>query len=70
MQTDKNLGEGYNGEAGSTGTVALVTIEESKRMLYVAHVGDSSAYIFEDASFQLLTPEHRGNNMAERKRVE
>lgn len=26
-KTDKNLAEGYNGEAGSTGTVALITIE-------------------------------------------
>ena len=39
-------------------------------MLYIAHVGDSSAYIFEDAGFQLLTPQHRGNNQSERKRVE
>jgi serine/threonine protein phosphatase PrpC len=39
------------GDAGSTATVALITLEEAKRMLYVAHVGDSCAYLFEDHGF-------------------
>ena len=35
-------------EGGSTGTVGLILIEESQRVLYVAHVGDSSAFLFDD----------------------
>lgn len=35
-------------ECGSTGTVGLITLENAKRVLYVANVGDSSAYIFDD----------------------
>lgn len=56
-------------EAGSTGTVCLLTLEEAKRVLYVAHVGDSSAYLFDDNTFERLTPEHRCDNQAEVQRV-
>jgi serine/threonine protein phosphatase PrpC len=56
-------------EAGSTGTVCLLTLEEAKRVLYVAHVGDSSAYLFDDNTFEKLTPEHRCDNQAEVQRV-
>ena len=45
------ISEEYSGQAGSTGTVGLITIEESKRILYLAHVGDSLAFLFEDHSF-------------------
>jgi UDP-N-acetylglucosamine acyltransferase len=38
------------------------TLEEAKRVLYVAHVGDSSAYLFDDNTFEKLTPEHRCDN--------
>lgn len=56
------MAENYTGQAGSTATVGLINIEEAKRMLYLAHVGDSLAYLFEDHSYELLTKEHRGNN--------
>lgn len=45
-----------NLESGSTGTVCLLTLEDAKRILYVAHVGDSSAYIFDDNHYEKLTP--------------
>ena len=51
-------------EAGSTGTVCLLTLEEAKRVLYVAHVGDSSAYLFDDNTLEKLTPEHRCDNQS------
>lgn len=52
---DKKISE-LDLEAGSTGTVCLLTLEEAKRVLYVAHVGDSSAYLFDDNSAEKLTP--------------
>jgi serine/threonine protein phosphatase PrpC len=41
-----------------------LTLEEAKRVLYVAHVGDSSAYLIDDNSAEKLTPEHRCDNQA------
>jgi serine/threonine protein phosphatase PrpC len=38
-------------------------------VLYIAHVGDSSAYLFDDKGGEKLTPEHRGDNPEERKRI-
>lgn len=35
-------------EEGSTGTVGLILIEEKDRVLYISHVGDSCAYLFDD----------------------
>lgn len=35
-------------DSGSTATVGLILLEESKRVLYIGHVGDSTAYIFDD----------------------
>ena len=46
-----------------------MTLEEAKRVLYVAHVGDSSAYLFDDNAFEKLTPEHRCDNQNEVARV-
>ena len=46
-----------------------MTLEEAKRVLYVAHVGDSSAYLFDDVAAEKLTPEHRCDNGAEVARV-
>lgn len=46
-----------------------MTLEEAKRVLYVAHVGDSSAYLFDDNAFEKLTPEHRCDNQSEVARV-
>ncbi len=68
MQADKKLHE-LDMEAGSTGTVCLVTLEEAKRILYVAHVGDSTAYLFDDNAYEKLTPDHRCDNQEEVKRV-
>jgi serine/threonine protein phosphatase PrpC len=60
-QAEKKINE-MELEAGSTGTVCLLTLEEAKRVLYVAHVGDSSAYLFDDNAYEKLTPEHRCDN--------
>lgn len=49
-------------DSGSTGTVCFITLEEAKRLLYVAHVGDSSAYLYNDNQSEKLTADHRGNN--------
>lgn len=68
MQADKFIAD-KNYEAGSTGTVCLLTLEEAKRVLYVAHVGDSSAFLFDDVGAEQLTPEHRCDNAEEIARV-
>ena len=49
-QIDAKISGGLNKsmECGSTGTIGLITLEQSKRVLYIGHVGDSSAYIFDD----------------------
>ena len=49
--------------------MGLILLEESQRVLYVAHVGDSTAYLFDDKGGEKLTPEHRGDNQDERKRI-
>lgn len=56
-------------EGGSTGTVGIILLEESQRVLYIAHVGDSSAYLFDDKGGEKLTPEHRADNLEEKKRI-
>ena len=39
-------------------------------MLYMAHVGDSTGYLFDDNGCEKLTDEHRGDNMLEVHRVQ
>ncbi len=41
---------------GSTATIAVILLEQSKRVLYTAHVGDSTAYLFSDHDCEKLTP--------------
>jgi serine/threonine protein phosphatase PrpC len=70
MKADQKVAVGLQEESGSTGTVGLITLEESKRVLYVAHVGDSLAYLLDDNTCLKLTNEHRGTSPEEKKRVE
>lgn len=57
-------------DCGSTATVGLIRFEGAKRVLYMANVGDSKAYICEESKVQELTYEHRGNDEDEIRRVE
>lgn len=68
MQADKIVAD-KDFEAGSTGTLCLLTLQEAKRVLYVGHVGDSTAYLFDDVVAQKLTAEHRCDNPDEVNRV-
>lgn len=54
IKADKKISE-IDLESGSTGTVCLLTLEEAKRILYVAHVGDSTAFLFDDNNYEKLT---------------
>lgn len=56
-------------EMGSTATVGLILLEEAQRVLYVSHVGDSTAYLFDDKGGDKLTPDHRADNLSENERI-
>jgi serine/threonine protein phosphatase PrpC len=49
---------------GSTATVGLILLEEAERVLYISHVGDSCAYLFDDKGGEKTTPEHRVSNLS------
>lgn len=57
-------------DCGSTATIGVIRYEGAKRVLYMANVGDSKAFICEDYKVSELTYEHRGNDEQEIKRVE
>ncbi len=69
IKADQRISE-YGLEDGSTATVAMILLEQSKRVLYVAYVGDSTAYLFDDNGAEKLTDEHRGDNVMEAHRVQ
>lgn len=54
---------------GTTATVAFITIESKKRVLYVANVGDSSAVLVNNEGIQKLTYDHRATDPEEAKRI-
>lgn len=56
-------------EMGSTATVGLILLEEADRVLYISHIGDSCAYLFDDKGGEKITPEHRSTNQSEVERV-
>jgi serine/threonine protein phosphatase PrpC len=54
LQSANEMVHGRLPESGTTLTVALLV----ERQLYVAHVGDSRAYLFVDGRFERLTRDH------------
>lgn len=50
MKLDKKLKVDVqeSSNEGTTATVGLILFEEADRVLYISHVGDSCAYLFDD----------------------
>eukprot|EP01016_Furgasonia_blochmanni_P013562 TRINITY_DN1693_c0_g2_i1.p1 TRINITY_DN1693_c0_g2~~TRINITY_DN1693_c0_g2_i1.p1 ORF type:complete len:282 (-),score=32.44 TRINITY_DN1693_c0_g2_i1:194-1039(-) len=56
-------------DQGCTAVVGFIRLEESKKVLYVANVGDSRAVLFQDTSFKRVSVDHRPSDAAEAERV-
>ena len=56
-------------DCGSTATIGFIRFEDSKRVLYIANVGDSAAIVFADSGISKLTVDDRLTNNSERERI-
>lgn len=53
---------------GCTASIGYIRLEGSKRVLYFANVGDSSAFLFDEQAIPLTTS-HKPTNPKERERI-
>lgn len=56
-------------EMGSTACIGFIRLEEAKRVLYIANVGDTSAILIDDLQTQNITNEHKASNPMEVERI-
>ena len=69
MKIDKQLFMVDSGSCGSTACVAVVRIEDSKRVLYVANVGDTRAVLNVSGVARRLSVDHKATDRAEINRI-
>lgn len=66
---DQLLATGRSQNMGSTACVGFFRMEESKRVLYCANVGDSRCLLLQDTTSRRLTYDHRGTDPTEQMRI-
>lgn len=55
-------------ETGSTASIGFIRLENGKRVLYFANIGDSKAFLFSDVAIPLTT-DHKPSAETEKKRI-
>jgi len=69
-KTDDALGKkGLGQDCGSTAVTAVFALENGKKFLYTANIGDTSAVLIRDGSAILLTEEHKAKSPKEKERI-
>ena len=71
LRTDKELMTKITNcdEIGSTATLCFITKNKTNRILYVANIGDSHAYIISNHKATRLTQEHKCDDQGEINRL-
>ncbi|KAL4445573.1 hypothetical protein ABPG74_006124 [Tetrahymena malaccensis] len=56
-------------EVGSTACIGFIRLEEAKRVLYIANVGDTAGLVLDDTQAHNVTIEHKASNPREIERI-
>ena len=69
LEIDKNLKENNYYQVGSTACIIYITLENSKRIIYCANVGDTRAVLIKTIGQKRLSYDDRANDPKEHDRI-